>query len=114
VAATSLEDRIGKDLIGRGDGSQHVRKVRGQLGMVAEDLVPPQLAPKNDARPGGVLGLSNQIACHRRRLSDRLGKVLAEMQIPSYGNDRLTDSPPTTPTDTFCRHGQRRDCAAVD
>jgi hypothetical protein len=70
MTATTLVDRVIEDLVGLSDGSQNVIEVRGELWVVAQDLVPPQLGGHNNAHPRRIPGLSNWIACHVGRVSD--------------------------------------------
>jgi hypothetical protein len=70
VTTAALVDRVVEDLVGLTDGSQNVIEMRSQLGMTAQDLLPPQLLGHNDAYPRRILGLSHNIACHPRSVSD--------------------------------------------
>jgi hypothetical protein len=70
VTAAALVDRVVEDLVGLTDGSQNVIEMRSQLGMTAQDLLPPQLLGHNDAYPRRIFGLSHNVACHQRSVSD--------------------------------------------
>jgi hypothetical protein len=70
VTTAALVDRVVEDLIGLTDGSQNVIEMRSKLGMAAQDLLPPQLGGHNYADPHRILGLSQNIACHQRSVSD--------------------------------------------
>ena len=70
VTTAGLVDRIVEDLVGLSNGSHDVIKMRNQLGMTAQDLLPPQLLGHNDAYPRRILGLSHNVACHQRSVSD--------------------------------------------
>lgn len=70
MTTTVLVDRVVNDLVRLSNGSQDVIEMRNQLGMTAQDLLPPQLSGHNDAYPRRIPGLSNWIACHVGRVSN--------------------------------------------
>ena len=70
MAAALFVDWVVEDLVWLSDGSQDVIEMSGQLGMIAQDLVLPQLRGHNDAYPRRIPGLSHNVACHQRSVSD--------------------------------------------
>jgi hypothetical protein len=70
VTATAAIDRIGSDAVWLGDGPQHVRQMSRQLGVVAEDLVPPHLSRDDNVDAMRIFGRSDCTLCHRGRVSD--------------------------------------------
>lgn len=65
-----LVDRIGKNAVGFGNSSQHIVEMQRQLGMVAQDLVVPQLIRHNHPSACRILSLTGHIGCHHGSVSD--------------------------------------------